>query len=62
MYKLYWSSETGAFAAQAVLEEVDAQYQRIVDDTNKGEHLQSQYLAINPRGQIPGFWCYRMDR
>lgn len=53
MYKLYWSPKTGAFAPQAVLEEVGAEYDRIVVDTDSGAHQRSDFLAINPRGQVP---------
>jgi glutathione S-transferase/GST-like protein len=53
MYKLYWAQETGAMAPQIILEEVAASYERVVLDTDKGEEMQAEYLAINPRGQIP---------
>lgn len=53
MFKLYWSSSTGAFAPEAVLTELDVPFSRIAVDTAKGEQLQEAYLAINPRGQIP---------
>ncbi|MCH7881419.1 MAG: glutathione S-transferase N-terminal domain-containing protein [Proteobacteria bacterium] len=53
MYKLYWAAETGALAPQIILEEVGADYERVVIDMEKGEEMQAGYLAINPRGQIP---------
>lgn len=53
MYKLYWAKETGAMAPQILLEEVGADYQRVIIDMEKGEETQAEFLAINPRGQIP---------
>jgi glutathione S-transferase len=53
MYKLYWAQETGAMAPQIILEEIGASYERIILDLGDGEELQPEYLAINPRGQIP---------
>jgi glutathione S-transferase/GST-like protein len=44
---------TGALAPQIILEEVGADYERVVIDMEKGEEMQADYLAINPRGQIP---------
>ena len=51
MYKLYWAQETGAMAPQILLEEVGADYKRVV--MNKGKEMEEKFLAINPRGQIP---------
>ncbi|MGI9304868.1 MAG: glutathione S-transferase family protein [Gammaproteobacteria bacterium] len=53
MYKLYWSDNTGALAPQVALEEAGAAYERIIIDTDKGEHRKPEFLAINPRAQIP---------
>ena len=53
MYKLYWAENTGAMAAQMLLEEIGAGYERIVVDIDAGEHRDAGYLAINPRAQIP---------
>jgi len=53
MYKLYWAQETGAMAPQILLEEAGASYERVVLDYENGEETQAEYLAINPRGQIP---------
>lgn len=51
MYQLYWAQETGAMAPQILLEEVGADYQRVI--TEAGKEMEADYLAINPRGQIP---------
>lgn len=40
-------------APQILLEEVGADYQRVILDLGKGEELEAEFLAINPRGQIP---------
>ena len=53
MYQLYWNPDTGAFAPHAVLEEVGAAYELKRVDTTKGEHRTPEFLALNPRGQIP---------
>jgi len=53
MYKLYWARGTGAMAPQIILEEVAASYELVVLDEDKGEEMEAEYLAINPRGQIP---------
>ena len=53
MYTLYWRADSGAFAPHAVLEEVGAKYILHHVDTTKGEHRTADYLALNPRGQVP---------
>ena len=53
MYKLYWAAGTGAFAPQALLEEIGASYEKIVIDRENEEHRSADFLAINPMGEIP---------
>lgn len=53
MYRLYWSKATGAFAPNVLLAEAGAAFERVEVDTASGRHRQADYLAINPRGQIP---------
>lgn len=53
MYKLYWSEDSGALAPQILLEEINAEYERITLDLEQGEEAKSEYLSINPRGQVP---------
>ncbi len=53
MYKLYWAENTGAMAPQMLLEEIGADYERIVVDIDAGEHRGAGFLAVNPRAQIP---------
>jgi len=53
MYKLYWSPGSGAFAAQAALEEANAGYERVTVDLEAGEQRSDEFLALNPRGQVP---------
>ena len=53
MYTLYWAADSGAFAIQALLEELEALYRREVVDTRRGEQRQPDYLALNPMAQVP---------
>lgn len=53
MYKLYWAEDSGAFAAQMILEEIGAPYAKIVLDLDAGDQRRAEYLALNPRGQVP---------
>jgi len=53
MYKLYWAKGTGAFAPQALFEEIGAGYEKIIIDFEKEEHMGAEFLAVNPMGQIP---------
>ncbi|MEK0083750.1 glutathione S-transferase family protein [Benzoatithermus flavus] len=53
MYELYWSADTGAFAVQAVLEELGQAYERVVVDTREGRHREPGYTKLNPMQQVP---------
>ena len=53
MYKLYWAQGSGAMAPQALLEEIGAEYEKIVIDFEKEEHKSDEFLSVNPMGQIP---------
>ncbi len=53
MYKLYWDKGTGAFAPQAALHEAGAEVERIRIDLEAGAHHEADFLAVNPRGQVP---------
>jgi glutathione S-transferase/GST-like protein len=53
MHTLYWSADTGAFAVQAVLEELDQPYERVMVDTKQGRHREPGYRALNPMMQVP---------
>ncbi|SMF47963.1 glutathione S-transferase/GST-like protein [Tistlia consotensis] len=53
MYRLYWKRATGAFAPNCVLAEAGAPHERVLVDVAAGEHHGSEYLKLNPRGQIP---------
>lgn len=53
MYKLYWAENTGAMAPQMLLEEIGAEYERLVIDIDAGEQRDAGFLALNPRGQVP---------
>src|SRR4051794_2182157 len=53
MYTLYWTADSGAFAVQAVLEELVQPYRREILMTAAGDHLRPDYLALNPMAQVP---------
>lgn len=53
MFKLFWSAECGSFAPHAALSEVGAAYELVEVDLDKGEHHKPEFLAINPRAQVP---------
>jgi glutathione S-transferase len=53
VYKLYWAENSGALAPQIVLEECSADYAREIVDLDSGEETAKEFLAINPRGQVP---------
>lgn len=53
MYKLYWAENTGAMAPQMLLEEIGVEYERVVIDLDAGEQRGAEFLAVNPRAQIP---------
>ncbi len=53
MYKLYWSIMSGVIAPQVVLEEVGAEYEKIVVDLEQEANFEPEFLAVNPMAQIP---------
>ena len=53
MYTLYWAADTGAFAVQAVLEELGQPYRREVLVTAEGDHHRPDYRVLNPMAQVP---------
>ena len=53
MYTLYWAADTGAFAVQAVLEELGQPYRREILVTAAGDHRRPDYTALNPMAQVP---------
>ena len=53
MHKLYWDPTSGAFAVQAVLEELGLPYERVVVDTKRGQHRAPDFLTLNPMAQVP---------
>ena len=53
MLKLYWSADSGALAPQILLEEAGADYERIEIDLEAGQENSADFLAVNPRGQVP---------
>lgn len=53
MYRLYWSPFTASLAPMAVLEEIGAEYETELVDTDKGRQKSHDYLALNPCGLVP---------
>lgn len=53
MLKLYGGARSRASIIQWYLEELALPYEFILLDMQAGEHLQPEYLAINPIGKVP---------
>ena len=53
MYTLHWSPNTGAFAPHAALSEAGADYRLVEVDLYANEHHEPEFLALNPRAQVP---------
>ena len=53
MYTLHWSPNTGAFAPHAALAEAGADYRLVEVDLYANEHHNPEFLALNPRAQVP---------
>tara|TARA_R110002072_G_scaffold123977_4_gene259345 strand:+ start:2521 stop:3153 length:633 start_codon:yes stop_codon:yes gene_type:complete len=53
MHKLYSRDGSGSFVVEAALQELGLAYETIPLSKATREHQQADYLAINPRGQIP---------
>jgi glutathione S-transferase len=53
VFTLHWSPDTGAFAVQAVLEELGLSYRLEPTLTREGAHRRPEFLALNPMGRVP---------
>ena len=53
MLKLYGGARSRASIVQWYLEELFIPYEFVLLDMAAGEHLQPEYLAINPMGKVP---------
>lgn len=53
MQKLYAAKATGSVAPQALLTHLDAPFELVTIDFDAEDHLSPEFLAINPRGQVP---------
>ncbi len=53
MLKLYGGARSRASIVQWYLEEIKVPYEFVKLDMQVGEHLQPEYLAINPVGKVP---------
>ena len=52
-FQLYWCPFSGSLAPMAMLEEVEAPYEKILVDISKGEHQSPEYMKIQPLGLVP---------
>ena len=53
MYVLHWSRGCGSFAPHAALNEVGALYELVEVDLDSNQEFTEEFLAINPRAQVP---------
>jgi len=53
MYVLHWSRGCGSFAPHAALNEVSASYELVEVDLDSNQEYTEEFLAINPRAQVP---------
>ena len=53
MYFLHWEYMAGSIVAQALLHEVEAEFEQRHVDMNSGDHKKPAYLNINPTGRVP---------
>lgn len=53
MLKLYGGARSRASIVRWYLEELNVPYEFVLLDMAAGEHLQPEYLAINPMGKVP---------
>ena len=53
MLKLYGGARSRASIVHWYLEELEVPYEFVKLDMQAGEHLKSEYLAINPVGKVP---------
>lgn len=51
--KLYYNPHSRASIAKWILDECGANYALVPIDFEKGDHKQSEFLALNPSGKIP---------
>ena len=51
--KLYYSPGSGSFVVEAVLAELGLDYQRQLVDLKGDEQFTAEFLAVNPRAQVP---------
>ena len=52
-FMLYWSPFSGSLAPMALLEEIQAPYEKTLIDIRAGNHLAAGYLKIHPLGLVP---------
>ena len=53
MLKFYYAKKSAAYAPHILLEDIGAEYERILIDFGSGEQRSEEYLLINPKGRVP---------
>lgn len=53
MYILHWEHMAGSIVVQAILHDVQAEFDLCYVDMGRGEHKERDYLGINPTGRVP---------
>ncbi len=53
MFTLHWEYMAGSIVAQALLLDVQAEFDLRYVDMGKGEHKEAEYLDLNPTGRVP---------
>ena len=53
MYILHWEHMAGSIVVQAILHDVQAEFDLCYVDMGRGEHKERDYLGINPIGRVP---------
>lgn len=53
MYTLFWEKGSGSIVVQALMEEMQVDYERCYVDMGADEHRGADYLKHNPTGMVP---------
>ena len=53
LHKVYGRMDTGSFVVEAVLAELGLRFERILVPRDRPISEQADFLAVNPRGQVP---------
>jgi|GEM_PF-1684144 len=59
MFRLYYAPGTCALATHIALEEAGAPYEAVLVDFRSQSQRSPEYLAVNPKGRVPGHSVFR---